>query len=200
MIDLFEGRDVATADVAGAYLKAQMSGFILMKFTGNLVDILCNMNPDHLPNIAVEKGTKVLNMRLVKALYGCVKSAMLWYDLFTGTHKDPNDPCITNAVIKGKQCTIAWYVEVNKISRVDPEVVMYVVKKLESKFEKITVTRGKEHVFLGMNITYTDKDTAVISMKGYLSMATDKCGMGIEREAATPAKNILFVVDAHAKR
>jgi hypothetical protein len=32
--DAREGRDVATADVAGAYLKADMDDFVIMKFTG----------------------------------------------------------------------------------------------------------------------------------------------------------------------
>jgi hypothetical protein len=35
MIDAHEGRDVATADVAGAYLKADMDDFVIMKFTGS---------------------------------------------------------------------------------------------------------------------------------------------------------------------
>ena len=41
LMDAHEGRDVATADVAGAYLKAYMDDYVLMKFTGASVDILC---------------------------------------------------------------------------------------------------------------------------------------------------------------
>ena len=55
-------------------------------------------------------------------------------------------------MIVGKQCTIAWYVDDMKISHVDPEVVTNIIEKLEDQFEKMTVTRGKEHVFLGMHI------------------------------------------------
>ena len=82
LVDAYEKRDVGTADVAGAYLKAVMDDFVLMKFTGDSVDILCRMNPTHIPFVAIENGTKVLYTRLVKAIYGCVKSALLWYDLF----------------------------------------------------------------------------------------------------------------------
>lgn len=206
MIDAHEGRDVATADVTGAYLKAYMTDFVIMKFTGDPVDILCKMNPRHNKFVVIENGTKVLYVRLVKAIYGCVKSAMLWYDLFTGTLKEmgfvlnPYDPCIANSTIKGKQCTIAWYVGDNKISHVDPEVVTMVIEKMEQRFDKMTVTRGKEHVFLGMNIRYTDKNTAVITMRDYLLESIEESGMDIERESATPAKKNLFEVDSDAMR
>ena len=85
IVDAHEGRDVATADVTGAYLKADMDDFVVMKFMDDSVDILCEMNPLHKRFIAVEKGIKVLYVRLVKAIYGCVKSALLWYDLFNNT-------------------------------------------------------------------------------------------------------------------
>jgi hypothetical protein len=41
IINAHKGRDVATANIAGAYLKAQMDDFVLMKFTSELVDIMC---------------------------------------------------------------------------------------------------------------------------------------------------------------
>jgi hypothetical protein len=88
LVDAHEGRDVATADVAGAYLKADMDDFVVMKFTGESVDILCEMNNEHRRFVVNEKGTKILYVKLVKALYGCVKSALLWYDLFHSTLKE----------------------------------------------------------------------------------------------------------------
>jgi hypothetical protein len=45
IVDAHERRDVATADITGAYLKADMKDFTIMKFTGASVDILCEMNP-----------------------------------------------------------------------------------------------------------------------------------------------------------
>jgi hypothetical protein len=89
MIDANKNRDVlATADVIGAYLKALMEDFVLMKFVGNSVDILCKMNPAHTKNVTTENGVKVLYVRLIKAIYGCVKSALLRYDLFHGHLKE----------------------------------------------------------------------------------------------------------------
>ena len=130
MIDAQEGRDVATADVAGAYLKADMHDFVPMRFEGDDVRVLCEMNKDYERFVTTNRnGKKVLYVRLLKALYGCVKSALLWYDLFTGYLKtigfelNPYEPCVANKVIDGKQCTIAWYVDDNKISHVDASVV-----------------------------------------------------------------------------
>jgi hypothetical protein len=47
MIDAMERRDVATADVAGAYLHAKMRDFALLKMEGQSVDILCDVCEDY---------------------------------------------------------------------------------------------------------------------------------------------------------
>ena len=204
LIDAHENRDVGTADVAGAYLKALMDDFVLMKFTGDSVNILCKINPGHIKNVVLENGVKVLYIRLIKAIYGCVKSALLWYELVSGHLKDmgfklnPYNPCVANCNIKGKQCTIAWYVDDIKISHVDPEVVTSVFEQIEKRFDKMTVTRGKEHKFLGMDITYTGKGRAIITMRQYLEEALAECGMDIKRTAPTPARKSLFEVNAES--
>ena len=77
---------------------------------------------------------------------------------------NPYDPCIANKIIDGKQCTIVWYVDDNKISHVNPALVTTIIKTIESKFGKMTVSRGKEHEFLGMDIKYNGDGTASIGM------------------------------------
>lgn len=99
-------------------------------------------------------------------------------------------------MIDGSQCTIAWYVDDNKISHKDPAVVLRMIAEIESSFGKMTVTRGRKQVFLGMNIEYTDKKTAIITMKEYLTEAISKLEMGIGRATApTQASKKLFEVD-----
>jgi hypothetical protein len=206
MIDAYENRDVATADVVGAYLKAFMDDYVLMKFTGDSVDILCKLNPEHVRNTTVENGTKVLYVRLIKAIYGCVKSALLWYDLFHGHIKDmglvlnPYDSCVANFTIEGKQCTIASYVDDTKISHVNSEVVTSIIDQIEERFDKMTVTRGKEHTFLGMKIRYTGEGTAIITMQQYLEEALAESEMNVSRTAVTPATRNLFEVDPDSPR
>ena len=150
-----EGRDVAIADVAGAYLKADMNDFVLMKLEGATVDIMLELDPGLEDFIAVENGKRVLYMQLIKALYGCVQPALLWYKLFSSTLEglgfvlNPYDLCVANAIIDGKQCTIGWYVDDNIITRVDPNQVTWVIDKIEERFGKMVVSRGKSHEFLG---------------------------------------------------
>ena len=62
---------------------------------------------------------------------------------------------MTNKEINGKQCTIVWYVDENKVSHVDPEVVSKVINLMKKYFGDLLVARGKENRFLGMNITIT---------------------------------------------
>jgi hypothetical protein len=104
-------------------------------------------------------------------------------------------------MIGGKQCTIAWYVNDTKIFNADPAVVTSIIEKMEGRFGKMTVTRGMEHMFLGMNIRYTGKGTAVITMKEYLKEALLlESGMNITQGAATPSQRNLFEVDEQSPR
>ena len=149
MIDAFEGRDVATADVGGAFLHGEMKDFVLLKVTGESVDIMCKVNPGYEEYVTMENGKRVLYLQLLKALYGCVKSALIWYDLFTSVlvkmdfELNPYDKCVANKIINGKQCTVAWHVDDNKISHIDEKVVTTILDKIEERFGKLTITRGK---------------------------------------------------------
>ena len=66
------------------------------------------------------------------------------------------DQCVANKMIEGEQCTIVWYVDDNKISHVNSQVVDQVIAEIKKKFWKMTVKRGKEHVFVGLNILFTE--------------------------------------------
>ena len=138
MADAYEGNDVATCDIAGAFLKGDMDDFVLVKLINEEVDIMCDVNPDFKNYVVQEGKNRVLYMQLNKALYGCLKSATIWYDTYITTLKDmgfkinPYDQCVANAEIEGSQCTVVWYVDDNKISHRNPKVVDKIIEKLES--------------------------------------------------------------------
>ena len=121
--------------------------------------------------VITEKGEKVLYLRVLRALYGCLESALLWYDLYSSTlvkhgfKINPYDRCVANKMIKGKQCTIVFYVDDNKISHVDSSVVTDILNILKGHFGDLTVTRGKQHNFLGMDMTFNSNGTVKIEMK-----------------------------------
>jgi hypothetical protein len=205
LIDGHERRDVATADVTGAYLHADMDDYTLLKVEGPSVDILCDVCENYRKYVVYENGKKVLYLKLLKALYGCVKSALLWYELFCGELQamgfvlNPYDTCVANMTIDGHQCTIAWYVDDTKISHKSSSVVTQVIERIESKFGKMAVTRGKKHVFLGMNMEFHTNGTTTIKMKEYIKEAIADFGGTIVRRAATPAKKNLFDIDESSK-
>ena len=176
-----------------------MKDDVHMKIIGREVELFCEIEPNLTQYITIENGKKVLYVKLDKALYGCVQSALLWYELYSetlqgmGFELNPYDLCVANANIEGKQCTILWYVDDNKISHMDPKVVDKVIKKIESKFGKMKQTRGDKHDFLGMSIHFK-KNKIEISMKKHISKAVDTFDEDITRNAATPATSYLFKV------
>ena len=167
LVDAVEHRHVVVADVTGAYLNADMDDFILIRLSGEDVDMMCDTNPVYEDFITNDNGKKTLFLQLKKALYGCVKSALLWYRLFCDTLQDlgfvlnPYDPCVANANIKGSQCTIVWYVDDNKISHKDQTVVTDLVQRIEAKFGHMAKTQGDEHEFLGIKLRFDRRNKAI---------------------------------------
>jgi len=112
-----------------------------------------------------------------------------------GFELNPYDPCVVNYMIDGKQCTIVWYVDDNKISHVSEKVVTNIVEgneAIEAKFGKMMVVRGKKHIFLGMDIVFNGDGTAMILMKDYLAESIVDSGMDASKTAATPARKNPF--------
>jgi hypothetical protein len=70
IIDAKESRNVATADVVGSYLNADMEDFTLMKLTGEAVGSMIQVNMSYKFFVTKEKGKVVLYLQLKKALYG----------------------------------------------------------------------------------------------------------------------------------
>ena len=118
----YEGRKIHTADVQGAYLHAEMDDFVVIKLQGWIIDILCEMKPEYTTFVVYENCKATLYMHLMKALYRCIKSALLGYALFTGEPREmvfklnPYDKCDSNKIIDGRQSTITWWVDDNCLS------------------------------------------------------------------------------------
>ena len=68
-------------------------------------------------------------VRLQKALYGCLKSALLFYETLVGDLESYGfkinlyDPCVANKMIGGEQLIVCWYMDDLKISCVDANEV-----------------------------------------------------------------------------
>jgi len=126
-----------------------------MKFVGEFVDIMCEVNPEYAAMVAIEHGKKVICMKIKKAIYGMVESALLWSELFSTTLQNigftinPYDKFLSNRMVNGKQCTMAWYVNEIKISQQEDKVCTQIADIIESRFGK-----GKKHTFLAWILNY----------------------------------------------
>lgn len=205
-VDAKEERDIATADVAGAYLKADMNDLVHLRFTGNMVDYVVAVNKQRYEKYVHYEGkTKVLYTKLTKALYGCIQSALLWYNVFAGFLQkqgfkiNPLDNCVANKMIDGKQCTICWYVDDLKISHVNNKVVTTIIKLVEARFGKMNVVRGKHHVYIGVDIKFTNDKKVQMHCKDHLKECIKDFKEEIKTSAATPASKWLFTVSENAK-
>ena len=83
---------------------------------------------------------------------------LLWYDIYSnnlrsqGLMINPYYRWVANSTIQDKQCTIAWYVDNNKVSQVDEEVNTKIIETISEHFDKLTVSRENKHKFLGTDI------------------------------------------------
>ena len=116
-IDSSEGRSVATFNITGAFLKAYMDEFVLISLHGEEIEVLVKANIKYEKFVHVTKsGKKVLYLELIKAMYGCLKSArFFWEHLSThlgkvGFTSNQYNLCVANKQINGNMCTIAWHV------------------------------------------------------------------------------------------
>ncbi len=195
---------MATANIPGAYLNSYMPDFVLLRVCGETAEIMVKMNLERYERfVCIEKGKKVIYLRLCKALYGCIKSALLWYSLLSSTlikmvfKINWYDKCVANKIVNGKECTILWYIDDLKISHVDSAVVDQMIQEIEKRFEKMTVSRGRDHKYMEMTISFPGNGTVSIKMTSYIEEATtafEWVGCIIGRSTTTPAASELFEV------
>lgn len=154
LIDAYEERDVAIFDVHGAYLHAEFlkDKTVLMRLRDEFVDIMVKINPEYAKYVKVINGRKVLYLRVLRAIYGCIELALLWYNLFSvtlvkmGFTLNPHDKCVANKMVNGSQLTIVWYVDDCKVSHRDPKVVTKLIEDLKKNWRSENNT-GKETYF-----------------------------------------------------
>jgi hypothetical protein len=155
IIEASEKRDIATVDIPGAFLQADMDEIVHMKITGTMVEILVQLQPSKYKKfVLMENEKNVLYVQLNKALYGTVQATLLYWRKLTAKLQEwrfkinPYNWCVANRIINNSQCTIVWYVDDLKISHVDPDVVTLIIGKLSEAFGKealLTVNQGRSH-------------------------------------------------------
>ena len=87
VIDVMEQIYVAILGVPEDFLQHALpvDRFLLIKIIDEFVEGMCDFNPEYIPYVRYENGKKVLNVNILRAIYGCIDSALLWYRLYSET-------------------------------------------------------------------------------------------------------------------
>jgi hypothetical protein len=184
VIDATKRRDGMTCYITNAFIQAEMPEVepgeerAMMKITGVLVDMLVEINPTlYGPYVVFEKREKVLYVQVLRAIYGMLLAALLWYRTFRGELEpvvfkfNPYDPYVANRANKGSQQTIIFHVDDLTLSHKDIQVNDHFEEWLQIKHGehgKVETHRGKIHEYLGMELDYTKVGKVKISMIKYV--------------------------------
>jgi len=207
-------------DISNAFIQTRMEDDdeeVIMVLRGKLAELLVKLAPEmyrkyiHLDN----RGQTVLYVKVLNALYGMLKAALMFYRKFVtdiksiGFELNPYDPCMANKMINGKQFTIVWHVDDLKISHAEPKVVDGMIAWLKHKYEqlfddgsgKMRISRGKIHEYLGMKLDFTTPGEVQVTMKDYIQAMVDdwKKHDATDTIASSPAAAHLFEVRDNAE-
>ena len=84
-IEALEGRDVAVVNIPGEYLSADMEYEVHIVSRGPLADMIVAADTAlYRSFFSYETGKAVLYVRMQKALYGCLKIALIFYEKLVG--------------------------------------------------------------------------------------------------------------------
>jgi hypothetical protein len=122
----------------------------------------------------VSKGKSVLYVQFKEAVYGMMKSVLLFYrklvaDLTSlGFTINPYDPCVAYKIINGSQMTICWHVNDLIIGHTDPTSVTKILDWLANRYDtadkKLNITCSPHHDYLGMTVAFSQQGLVTFNM------------------------------------
>ena len=206
VIDAHERRCVATFDIPGAFLNAdcdENDDEVIMILRGRLAELMVQVAPNmYRKFITVDgRGTPILYVKMEKAMYGLLKSALLFYRLLVsdllkkGFTLNPYDPCVANKMIDGLQMTVIWHVDDLKVSHVVTKEVDEFGDWLTATYgKKVTAHRGQVHDYLGMIFDYRQDGVVMINQIEYIKSILKEFPEEITKTRVSPAADYLFTV------
>ena len=130
-------------------------------------------------------------VQLEKALYGCIQSAVLWYDELSSTLeglgyiKNPYDTCVFNKKRESQIDTVLVYVDDLLLTSRSQVELHAVPNALRSRYGGVTVKTGTQHDFLGISWDFRVHGEVTLQMEGYVSNILSK--YSVIKHAKTPA-------------
>ena len=159
MVDAWEHRKVTVLDMPRAFMQVDMDELVHVRFSGEMVDKLLEIDHElYLGYVTVKRGEKVMYVELLKALYGTLRAARLfWEKLHAKLVKDwgfvPNryDSCVVNKMVNRKQLTVAWHVDDLKVLHEEESALDDFIEMMEKEFGQdapLSVLRGPIQEYL----------------------------------------------------
>ena len=108
------------------------------------------------------------------------------------------DSCVVNKVVQGSQLTVVWHVDDLKVSHKSQDVVDEFICDMEHEFGKespLSVSKGKQHNYLGMDLDYKQAGVVVISMESYIDMMLNDAPDTMSGMVTTPAASHLVKIN-----
>ena len=99
------------------------------------------------PYMTEENGVPVIYLEILKALYGMIKSPLLFYRKLRkdlqgiGFEINPYDICVANKLVNGLQLTVTFHVDDLKASHQETTVVDEFIEWVRLKYEDETIKK-----------------------------------------------------------
>jgi hypothetical protein len=187
-----------------AFVNMDVNKDVLMVLKGELAAMMEQIAPQiYRKYITMDnKGTKILYVKLQKALYRLMRASLFFYRKLRkefeeyGLVVNPYDPCIANMVTKsGKQLTAVWHID-NLIALCKEyfELTKFSCYLGKIYGPKLSMHMGKKHNYLGVDMEFNKDETLDVLMIVYLKNVIAGFPKEIRGKAATPAAVHLFLV------
>ena len=191
-------------DIGGAYHNAYLyknvgDDVIIMIISKYLTEILVKNMPELKEYVDQKSGT--MWVQILKAMYGLVQSAALWFEVLSkflksvGFVPNPEDECVLVKNDNGKSVVIVLYVDDILVLVDDREKIDWLHKILEDEYETVELDKGDSFTYLGMVISKEKNGMTTVNMGGYTTNIVNDYEVFYKvKEVTTPATQDLFHV------
>ncbi len=191
-------------NVPSAFMNTNVDEEVIMVLKGELAEMMIKIAPEvYRKYVSIDrKGTKILYVKLQKALYGLMRASLLFYRKLRkeleayGFEINPYDPCVANKMTEaGKQLTVIWHVDdLMGSCKDDFELTKFSCYLAKVYGPKLRMHMGRKHDYLGVDMEFNKDSTLDVSMFKYLHDIIDGFPEVIRGRSATPVAAHLFEI------
>jgi hypothetical protein len=163
---------IVTIDIVAAYLNCDIIKTVYMSLDKLMTSLIIKLDVSYLEYVDHNGCVTVL---LLKALYGLIESAKLFYDHLShsliklGFIRNCYDQCVWNRTGKtGKQLTICFHVDDLLCASIEQHDLDEFIQELKSMYVDITVNTGLKHDYLGIDVDFSEEGCCKIDMTKYI--------------------------------